>query len=159
MAAMFEGVGAASFSSSLEIGRLRARRRRGGGGLLRAVSLFLQILSCVASVSLRFRSKERGTRVKDRAKNGASKRAGRGGEERKERFPSFPSPLFHFLVLVSFLARSKPRSIPFLSLFCSETKRKRLLRRPFRFLLVSHKRVSRVLLDGLLKKKERLLVV
>ena len=158
MAAMFEGVGAASFSSTLEIGRLRARRR-GGGALLRAVSLFLQILACVASVSLRFRSKERGTRVKDRAKNGASERAGRGGEERKERFPSFPSPLFHFLVLVSFLARSKPRSIPFLSLFCSETKRKRLLRRLFRFLLVSHKRVSRVLLDGLLKKKERLLVV
>ena len=157
MAAMFEGVGAASFSSTLELGRLRARRG-GGGGLLRAVSLFLQILACVASVSLRFRSKERGTRVKDRAKNGASKRAGRGGEERKERFPSFPSPLFHFLVLVSFLARSKPRSIPFLSLFCSETKRKRLLRRLFRF-SVSHKRVSRVLLDGLLKKKERLLVV
>ena len=35
-------------------------------------------LACVASVSERFRSKERGTRVKDRAKNGASKRAGRG---------------------------------------------------------------------------------
>ena len=30
----------------------------------------------------------------------------------------------HFLVLVSFLARSKPKV-----LFCSETKRKRLLRR------------------------------
>ena len=37
-------------------------------------------VACVASVSVRFRSKERGTRVKDldRAKNGASKRAGRG---------------------------------------------------------------------------------
>ena len=34
--------------------------------------------ACVASVSVRFRSKEQGTRVKDRAKNGASKRAGRG---------------------------------------------------------------------------------
>ena len=34
-------------------------------------------IACVASVSLRFRSKERGTRVKDRAKNGVSKRAGR----------------------------------------------------------------------------------
>ena len=33
-------------------------------------------LACVASVSVRFRSKERGRRVKDRAKNGASKRAG-----------------------------------------------------------------------------------
>ena len=35
-------------------------------------------LACVASVYERFRSKERGTRVKDRAKNGASKRTGRG---------------------------------------------------------------------------------
>ena len=35
-------------------------------------------LACVASVSVRFRSKERGTRIKDRAKNGVSKRAGRG---------------------------------------------------------------------------------
>ena len=41
---------------------------------------------------MRFRSKERGTRVKDRAKNG-----------------------FHFLALVSFLAGPKPR-IPFLGL-------------------------------------------
>ena len=32
----------------------------------------------VASVSVRFRSKERGMRVKDRGTNGASKRAGRG---------------------------------------------------------------------------------
>ena len=30
---------------------------------------------------MRFRSKKRGTRVKDRAKNGAIKRAGRGGKE------------------------------------------------------------------------------
>ena len=35
-------------------------------------------IACVASVSVWFRSKERGTRVKDRAKNGASKRVGRG---------------------------------------------------------------------------------
>ena len=35
-------------------------------------------VACVASVSVRFRSKERGTRVKDLATNGASKRAGRG---------------------------------------------------------------------------------
>ena len=34
-------------------------------------------LACVASVSVRFRSKEWGTRVKDGAKNGASKRTGR----------------------------------------------------------------------------------
>ena len=50
-------------------------------------------IACVASVSVRFRSKERGTRVKDRAKNGH----------------------FHFLALVSFLAWPKPR-IPFLGL-------------------------------------------
>ena len=44
-------------------------------------------LACVASVSVRSMSKERGTRVKDRAKNGGSKRAGRG-------WVSFlPSPL------------------------------------------------------------------
>ena len=49
-------------------------------------------VACVASVSVRFRSKERGTRVKGRAKNGVSERA-----------------------LVSFLARPKPR-IPFLGL-------------------------------------------
>ena len=38
----------------------------------------IRVIACVASVSVRFRSKERGTRVKDRAKNGVSKRAGRG---------------------------------------------------------------------------------
>ena len=37
-----------------------------------------EVLACVASVSVWFRSKKRGTRVKDRAKNGARKRAGRG---------------------------------------------------------------------------------
>ena len=37
----------------------------------------------VASVSVRFRSKERATRVKDRAKNGVSKRAGRGWGKRE----------------------------------------------------------------------------
>ena len=68
------------------------------------------ILACVASVSLRFRSKEREMRVKDRMKNGASKRAGKGWE-RKVRFPSFPfpSPLFHCLALGPFLARPKPK--------------------------------------------------
>ena len=35
--------------------------------------------ACVASVSVRFRSKERGMRIKDRARNGVSKRAGRAG--------------------------------------------------------------------------------
>ena len=37
-----------------------------------------QRLACVASVCVRFSSKERGRRVKDRGKNGASKTAGRG---------------------------------------------------------------------------------
>ena len=39
---------------------------------------YYYFVACVASVSVWFRSKERGTRVKDCAKNGASKRAGRG---------------------------------------------------------------------------------
>ena len=69
--------------------------------------------ACVASVSVRFRTKEQGTRVKDRAKNGASKRAGRGGEERLS---------FHF-------SRSQNRKSRSSFFFCSETKRKRLLRR------------------------------
>jgi len=57
-------------------------------------------VACIANVSGRFRNKERGTRVKDGTKNGASKRA---------------CPHFHFLALVSFLVRSKLR-IPFLGL-------------------------------------------
>ena len=65
-------------------------------------------LAYVESVSVRFRSKERETRVKDLAKNGARKRAGR-------------------VAVVQFFARQnwKSRSSVF---FCSETKRKRLLR-------------------------------
>ena len=57
------------------------------------------------------------SRVKDRVKNGASKRGGGGEERKKERKEAFPSPfpLFHFLALVSFLARPKPR-ISFLGL-------------------------------------------
>ena len=44
-------------------------------------------VACVASVSVRSSSKERGTRVKDRAKNGARKRAGRGwGRKEGSRF-------------------------------------------------------------------------
>ena len=57
-------------------------------------------LACVASVSVWFRVKERGTRVRDRAKNGASKRAGNGWD---------------FLALVSFLGRPKPK-VPFVGL-------------------------------------------
>ena len=54
------------------------------------------ILACAASVSVRFRSKGRGTRVKDRGKNFSR------GQNRKSHSSVF---------------------------FCSETKRKRLLRR------------------------------
>ena len=41
------------------------------------VRWLMGFLACVASVSVRVRRKERGTRVKDREKSGASKRAGR----------------------------------------------------------------------------------
>ena len=47
-------------------------------------------VACVASVSVRFRIKERGTRVKICAKNGVSKRVGRGWEERKETLADKP---------------------------------------------------------------------
>ena len=40
---------------------------------------YYYFVACVASVSVWFRNKEGGTRVKDSAKNEASKRAGRGG--------------------------------------------------------------------------------
>ena len=42
-------------------------------------------VACVASVSVRLRSKKLGTRVKDHAKNGASKRAGRGWGRKEEK--------------------------------------------------------------------------
>ena len=71
----------------------------------------------VASVSVRFRSKERGTRVK----TAQAKEWGGGEEERKETFfLPLPLPLFHFLALVSFLAQPKPRILflaSFLGLF------------------------------------------
>ena len=91
-------------------------------------------IACVTSVSVQFKSKKRGTRVKDRAKNGASERAGEE-VERKGRKPPPPAPSFIFLAVVSFLARPlwlmfvqnrETRSSVFL---CSETKRRRLLRR------------------------------
>ena len=64
---------------------------------------------------MRFRSKERGTRIKDRAKNGVSERAERGREGNSVSFLPLPSSHFQCLALVSFLARPKPR-IPFLGL-------------------------------------------
>ena len=67
--------------------------------------LYSPALLSVASVSVRFRRKERGTR-KDRAKNGTSKRAGRAWG-RKERKRSPPTPPSFFSALVPFLARPK----------------------------------------------------
>ena len=69
-------------------------------------------------MSVRFRSKERGTTVKDNMKNGASKRAGRCGEERKETLaekplPSPAPPLSFIFNSRSIFARPKPK-IPFL---------------------------------------------
>ena len=86
-----------------------------------------QRLACVASVSVRFRSKERGTRVKDRAKNGVSKRAGRGWGRK---FPSFPSPSPTFIVWLLFhFSRGQNRESRSSVFLCCGTKRKRLLRR------------------------------
>ena len=82
-------------------------------------------LTCVASVSMRFRSKEQRTRFKDRSKNGASKRAGRGWGGKEVSFLPLPLPLFHFSVLVSFLVRSKPK-IPFHGLFLLRKQTKTL---------------------------------
>ena len=45
--------------------------------LAKKIAMGLRV-ACVASVSVRFRSKEKGTRVKDGAKNGARKGQGRG---------------------------------------------------------------------------------
>ena len=47
-------------------------------------------VACVASVSVRFRSKEQGMGVKDGATNGTSNRTGRGWEERKETLADKP---------------------------------------------------------------------
>ena len=47
-------------------------------------------IACVARVSVRFRSKEQGTKVRGRAKNGASKRTGRRWEKVRVRVSPFP---------------------------------------------------------------------
>ena len=89
----------------------------------------LSHLACVASVSVRFRRKERGTRVKDREKSGPSKRAGRGWGRKEGFLPSPPpSPFFTFWLSFHF-SRSQNRKSPSSVFLCSETKRKRLLRR------------------------------
>ena len=62
-------------------------------------------LACVASVSVRL-----GAKNGKESQNGASKRARRGWERKVVSFLPLPLPLplFHFLALVSFLARPKP---------------------------------------------------
>ena len=79
------------------------------------------------------KSEKRDFRCFARAKNGAraKKRKEREGEGKEVTSPSFPSPnpLFRFLALAPFFAREKhlkSRSSVFL---CSQTPRKRLLRR------------------------------
>ena len=54
----------------------------------------VQEQACVARVSLRLWSKELEMRVKDSAKNGASKRVGSGGWRRKEGKACRQSPEF-----------------------------------------------------------------
>ena len=79
------------------------------------ISLFW--VAYVANVSVRFRGKERGKRVKDHAKNGASKRAGRGWgikEGRKEGSP--PLPPLSFFGSRSIFRAAKPSSFLGLSL-------------------------------------------
>ena len=90
------------------------------------------LLACVASVSVRFRSKEQGTRVKERAKNGMSKRAGRGwGRKDGNLLPSPPlPPPSSFIFWLSFhFSRGQNRKSHSSVFLCSETKRKLLLRR------------------------------
>ena len=86
--------------------------------------------ACVASVSVRFRSKEQGTRVKDCAKNGVSKRAGEGWGRKEGNFLPSPPPPPSFIFWLSFhFSRGQNRkSHSSVFLYC-ETKRKRLLRR------------------------------
>ena len=51
---------------------------------------FTHSIACVASVSVRFRSKERGTRVKDRGKMARVKERGGDREEMKETLADQP---------------------------------------------------------------------
>ena len=106
--------GTAAFTSALQTQRQKYVDAEWSGYHVSTQCSFQPFLACVTSISVRFRSKERGARVKDRE----SKRAGRGWRRKEGNvFPSFPSlsPLFLFLALVPFLVRPKPK-IPLLSL-------------------------------------------
>ena len=77
--------GTAAFTSALQTQRQKYVDAEWSGYHVSTQCSFQPFLTCVASVSVRFRSKQLGARVKDRE----SKRAGRDGEERKETFFSF----------------------------------------------------------------------
>ena len=60
---------------------------------VKELCLFICSLACVASVSVRFRTKKPGTRVKDGAKNGVSKSGERVGKKGRKRLQTNPGIL------------------------------------------------------------------
>ena len=94
-------------------------------------------LACVASVSVRFRSKQRGTRVKDRAKNGGFGRARKETRAKKWKSGEGVGKRGHLLLPLPplsffrscFISRAAKTENPVPVFLYSETKRKRLLRR------------------------------
>ena len=78
--------------------RVMAKLCRSWNTRVLVVLVVTRKVACVASVSVRLRSKERGTRVKDRAKNGVRERAGKGwGKKgRKVSFLPLPRPQLSF---------------------------------------------------------------
>ena len=87
-------------------------------------------LACVASVSVRVSVREQETKVKDRAKNGVSKRAGKGWGRKEGNFLPSPPPPPSFIFWLSFhFSRGQNRKSHSSVFLYSETKWKRLLRR------------------------------
>ena len=123
--------GTAAFTCALQTQRQKYVDAEWSGYHVSTQCSFQPFLACVASISVRFRSKERGARVKDRE----SKRAGRGWRRKEGNPVSFlplPSPLFNLLALVPFLPRPKPK-IPFfgLSLLRNQTETLATQAKPF----------------------------